>query len=203
MNISESKWKKYNDAAKIIKACIDGVKLNNLEVCEKTRSTFASLFAQLIWTCPDVHTGLISPAGRTQKTEKGFATADHFRGRTGSGYVLYDQALKGASSERLTLIIASRCRVHWISSEENRKLLQTASQNAYKTKREIQEEYDFLGITLDEYVPIINRTYDYHIEGQIYISMKDIKAKYGLSDAGVDYRCKSPNYSDWQKVKIA
>jgi hypothetical protein len=203
MIIPDKKWQKYLFAANIVKSCIDGIKKNKLKKCEQTRNFMAGMFAQLIFNCPDVHTGMISPAGRIQKTQKGSATSDHFRGRKGSGFVLFDQAMKGASIFRLALIIASRCRVHWISSEENNKLRLTASQNPYKTKKEIQEEYSSLNIVLEGYVPMVNRIYDYHIEGIVYTSMKEIKAKYNLSDAGVTYRCESPNYSDWQKVKIA
>lgn len=202
MEIPASKWQRYLKAGALVKACVDGIKKNKLHNCQDTRNSSAIMFAQLIFNCPDLHTGLISPQGRIQKSYKGFATADHFRGRKGSGNVLFDQALKGASVKRLALIIASRCRVHWISSEENNKLRLTASQNPYKTKKQIQEEYDHLNIVLEEFVPIQSRKYDYHIEGGIYTSIKEIKELFDLSDAGISYRCESKNYPDWQRVKI-
>lgn len=201
-NPSAEQWDKFNFAAKVVKACIDGVKANRLEKCERTREHFANMFAQLIFNCPKLRSGLISEAGRLQKTSTKDATAEHYRGRKGSGFALYDQAMKGASVERLTVLLASRARVHMVSKQENMKLMRSASQNPYKSKREIEKEYSDLGIILTEFVPM-NKLYDYLIEGVIYTSMKDIKDKFGLSGAGVKYRCEAKNYPDWKKVKVA
>lgn len=196
-------WDKFNFAATTVKMSIDGIKSNGKENCERTREHFAEMFAQLIFNCPKLRSGLISKAGRLQKTSKKDATADHYRGRKGSGFALYDQAMKGASIERLTVLLASRSRVHLVSKEENMRLRKYASQNPYKSKRQIEKEYLDLGIILFEFVSKKKPSkYDYHIEGVIYTSIKEIKKLFNISADCLTGRCKSKNYPDWQRVKI-
>jgi hypothetical protein len=195
-------WNKFKFAAKVVKMSVDGIKSNEHENCETTREYFAEMFAQLIFKCPKLRSGLISNAGRLQKTSKKDATADHYRGRKGSGFALYDQAMKGASIERLTTLLASRSRVHLVSKQENMRLREYASQNPYKSKRQIEKEYLDLGIILFEFIAKKPRKYDYHIEGVIYTSVKEVKKLFNISTDCLTGRCKSKNYPDWQRLKI-
>jgi hypothetical protein len=205
--IPTDKWKKYLKVAEVIKISMIG--LTNVPIDQETKNLYVVMFEELLHKSPELHSGYISPAGRAQKSKKKpngqyyKHTSDHFRGRRASAGLIFDKAIKGASVKRLALIIAWSCQVHWISKEENMMLRKVASNNPLKSMRQVEREYNLAGITLELYIPIISRKYDYHIEGVIYTSVKKIKELFDLSDAGIFYRCETKNYPDWQKVKIA
>lgn len=194
----EQKWERYLEAAREIHACVDGLKAAGLAYNEATANRFAGIIAEWIFRCPEIHSGLISEEGMKQKTP----TSDHYFGRKSSGVLVYKKILQGHSVERIAMIIASRSRVHYVSSQENTRLKQFDNKKLIKPKARILEEYSLAVSQMVPFKPRRKQKYVYIINEIEYNSAKEAAKANGCSIDVLNNRClvdKRGNYPDWSR----
>lgn len=121
---------------------------------------------------------------------------EHYRGRTQSAKDITRAFLTGKSQSFIMKLIKSRMRGHYTTKKENQKLKKL-------DHLPWRQAYAKAGIKLLPWEPKSVRKFDYIIEGKIYESISTIAKKYNLSNSGIEYRCKSNNFSTWKRKLIA
>lgn len=140
----QQKFDRCLEAAQMIKASIEGMKAAGL-INHRTKDIFSGIIAEWIFRCPKERSGLISVAA----VESNKMADDHYFGRKSSGLVVFEQAIKGASANRIACVIRSRCRTHIVTPAEN-TILKKYQEKTYKikSKTDIDAEYEYAGIEL-------------------------------------------------------
>jgi hypothetical protein len=191
----QDRWDRCMQAAIRIRACVNGLKAENLENDPETAVFFSGIIGEWIYRLPFDQSGLISKKAANSKRAP---TSDHFYGRTASGQLVYQQVVNGASAERIAYILRSRCRVHLVTSAENTKLKYVDCKKRLKSKTQIQQEYKAAGITL---IPRVRKQkYVYLIDGVKY-SKDEAMDKLNVSLNQLTYRVNHPGkkWGTWQK----
>lgn len=191
----QDRWDRCMQAAIRIKACINGLKAEGLEDDPETVIFFSGIIGEWIYRLPFDQSGLISKKAASSKRAP---TSDHYYGRTASGQLIYREVVNGASAERIAYILRSRCRVHLVTSAENTKLKSVDCKKHLKSKKQIQEEYKAVGITL---IPRVRKQkYVYLIDGVKY-SKDEAMNKFNVSLNQLMYRVNHPGkkWETWQK----
>lgn len=124
---------------------------------------------------------------------------EHYMGRTESAKAIAKAIQRGKSDKFVLMLIKSRMRGHYTTSEENQILKQIDAKNPGITWR---QAYEMAGVNLIPWVPQTARKFDYIIEGTTYESISDVADKYDLSLTGVEYRCKKDTFPDWIRKPI-
>lgn len=152
------------------------------------------LIAEGLHRTPAIHTGLISEQAANRPKGAKF-TKEHFFGRQTSAEKIMKLIAEGRSFDRIVAVIKSRSRVHYTTPKENTDLKRVGHLFW-------REAYKELNINLIPYVKR-NKKYVYNIEGTVYNSASEVAAKYNMSVAGIDYRCKSEKFKEWIRERIS
>jgi hypothetical protein len=189
----QQKWDRNLRAARIIRACIDGLIADGIAEDEDVMDEFSGILAEWIFRNPVRHSGYISvEALNSSKTP----TDDHYFGRKSSGILLYQYALRGASIKRLAYIIASRSRCHQVTSEENTELKKHDTRGLLKPKPVQQAEYAAAKIIM-----VKKKITVYIIDDIEYSTLTDAALAHNVSSITVKNRCtqdKRGKFPNWK-----
>jgi hypothetical protein len=141
----QEKWDRNLRAARMIRACVNGLIADGIADDEDVMDEFSGIIAEWIFRNPVRHSGYISVEALNSSK---IPTDDHYFGRKSSGILLYRYALRGASVKRLAYIIASRSRCHQVTSEQNTELKKHDTRGLLKPKSVIKAEYDSAEIVM-------------------------------------------------------
>jgi hypothetical protein len=186
-------------AAKLVKVWMDAQVAAGLD--SKAEINFTTgIFAEVIHRLPKITSGYISEKALTSK---GSTTKDHYFGRKVSGDLIYENIMKGASINRLALIMMSRSRCHEVTSAENTLLKKFDTKKKFKSKLDVINEYKQAGIILI-YLPRgagrkSSKTV-YIIDGIEYTGKEAMK-KFDITQSTLWARCNSKakkgKYTSW------
>jgi hypothetical protein len=179
-------------AAKLVKVWIEAQIAAGFDSEEEINFT-TGIFAEVIHRLPKITSGYISEKALASK---GSTTKDHYFGRKVSGELLYENIMKGASINRLALIVMSRSRCHEVTSAENTLLKKFDTKKKFKSKLDVINEYKAAGIVLIRKQPKAV----YIICGVEYTSQEATK-KFGITQSTLWARCNSKSkkgkYASW------
>lgn len=162
------------------------------------RKQATGLICDGIHQCPAIPSGLVSIAAKDRTVST--ITKEHFFSRMISAKTIFNLYDRGASVCRVAAFIKSRCRVHYVTKQENMELVKYQQDPNIKTWR---EEYKAAGIVL---VPYIKKTkqYVYKIGKTKYNNIQDIAKEYAVTVEVARYRfsTKAKKWSDWTRERI-
>jgi hypothetical protein len=189
----QQKWDRNLRAARMIRACVDGLIADGIAEDEDVMDEFSGILAEWIFRNPVRHSGYISvEASNSPKTP----TDDHYFGRKSSGILLYRYALLGASIKRLAYIIASRSRCHQVTSGENTELKKHDTRGLLKPKPVQQAEYATAKIIM-----IKKKITMYIIDDIEYNTLTDAALAHNVGLITVKNRCtqdKRNKFPNWK-----
>lgn len=190
---NQEKWQRNLRAARMIRACVDGLIAEGIADDDDVANEFSGIIAEWIFRNPVRHSGYISrEAMDSWKTP----TDDHYFGRKSSGILVYRYARAGASIKRIAYIIASRSRCHQVTSEENTLLKAFDCRSLLKTKTQIASEYEAASIHLVKKIKTV-----YIIDGIEYDTLSDVARAWDITLPTVKnriYNDKRGNYPTWK-----
>lgn len=190
-------------AAKLVKVWMDAQIAAGFDSKDEINFT-TGIFAEVIHRLPKITSGYISEKALTSK---GYTTKDHYFGRKISGELIYENIMKGASINRLALIMMSRSRCHEVTSAENTLLKKFDTKKKFKSKLDVINEYEAAGIVLVHLPRVARRKTPktvYIIDGVEYTGQAAME-KFGISQSTLWTRCNSKakkgKYVSWTKKK--
>lgn len=193
----QEQYERCLEAAKIVESWIQGQIAAGLD-SESQMNFTAGILAEVIQRLPKIVSGMISEKAQKQK---GATTKDHYFGRKVSGDLILENIVKGASNERVAMIMMSRSRCHEVTSAENTVLKKHDCKKKFKTKLDIANEYRQAGINLISKPP---KTV-YNINGIEYSSSKEACEAHNISYQTLYTRCKTKSkkgkYASWTMKK--
>ena len=163
------------------------------------RKQAIGLICDGIHQCPAIPSGLVSVAAKDRTVST--ITKEHFFSRKISARTIFNLYDRGASICRVAAFIKSRCRVHYVTKQENMELVKYQQDQNIKTWR---EEYKAAGIVLVPYIKKTTKQYVYSIGKIKYINIQDIANEYGVTVEVARYRfsTKAKKWSDWTRERI-
>ena len=168
---NQEKWQRNLRAARMIRACVDGLIAEGIADDDDVANEFSGIIAEWIFRNPVRHSGYISrEAMDSWKTP----TDDHYFGRKSSGVLVYRYARAGAN----TLLKAFDCR------------------SLLKTKTQIASEYEAASIHLVKKIKTV-----YIIDGIEYDTLSDVARAWDITLPTVKnriYNDKRGNYPTWK-----
>jgi len=166
---------------------------------ELLRKQAIGLICDGIHQCPAIPSGLVSFAAKDRTVSN--LTKEHFFSRKISARTIFALYDRGASIQRVAAFIKSRCRVHYVTKQENMDLVKYQQNPNMKTWR---QEYKAAGIVLVPYIKKNTKQYIYKIGKTEYNNIQDIANKYGITPMVARYRfsTKAKKWSDWTRERI-
>lgn len=189
---------KYRTATKIALSLFEGWEKFNYD--PNFYSSMVSTIKDVIYQCPDVHSGWASETAYEMKYKD--ICKEHYFSRTQSAKKMIELMQKGILNEnrldRFESFVKSRARVHYVTSKENVNLVKyQKDENLTHWK----QQYDAAGIKLkkwDKSPPV----YTYNIEGVDYKLVSEVANKYGIHKDTVISRCNSEKeqWKTWNRI---
>lgn len=194
--MEETTETKFATAAKVTIALFDGWK--NFGYDQSYYKKMVTTISDVIYQCPKIPSGYISEKayGLTSKE----LCKEHFYSRTQSARKMVDLMQKGILSssriDRFEKFMKSRARVHYVTSQENTKLIK------YQNNPELnhwKKQYDAAGIELREYDKSKPKIY-YSIDDINFDTASHVAKHYNCHTSTVHSRCSSEKWPEWKRV---
>jgi len=156
------------------------------------------------YNCPNVNSGLMSETAHDNALAgKSHLNAnDHYYSRTRSSGDFFRHYNEGRFSpdklDRVSAWYKSRCRIHVVTRDENRKLIPHQNNITLKDKH-YSIHYEAVGINLVE-KPDLRNKFIFVIDEQAYDTAKGVADEFKISVATVHSRCKNERYDKWIKI---
>lgn len=162
----------------------------------KSLRWFVNGIRNQIWELAEIYTGYCSQ----EAVDYNQYTSEHIFPRQKSAELIINALLNGKnfSVKRLTALLMSRSRVHYVTSDENRRLIPAQKFDSYRWRSAYRENN--IELVLDGNTHRKNKQRSFIVDGLRYETYHDVIEHYSdLVYSQVYYRCNSTSkkWSGW------